>query len=85
MKMEIKNYEDEEKGIYIFGVNIKDFVDKTTSEDRGVLLHKMIKDFQETFDKEVSPQKFKKRGIVFFLPQLEKLYKGFVYFCRKLL
>ena len=78
MKLEIKNYEDEEKGIYMFGVNILEFLEKTTEENRGVLLHKIIKDLQEVIKTETCPHKFKKKGIVFFLPELAHIYRRFV-------
>ena len=80
----IFHLEDKELGFYILGSNIKNiFSICENNEEKGFIINYLLTEMMKMM-KQIDSQKFPKKGILFFIGDLENVYKWYVYFFKNL-
>ena len=80
----IFHLEDEELGFYILGSNIKNiFSICENNEEKGFIINYLLTEMTKMM-RQIDIQKFPKKGILFFIGDLEDVYKWYVYFFKNL-
>ena len=78
----IFNLEDEELEFYILGSNIKNiFSICENNEEKGFIINYLLTEMMKMM-RQIDSQKFPKKGILFFIGDLEDVYKWYVYFFK---
>ena len=80
----IFHLEDEIRKTYLLGCNLRSlFSICQNNEEKGVVIEYMLKELMKIL-KDVDETKFPKRGILFFIPELEASYKWYVNFQKSI-
>ena len=71
----IKHLKIESKGIHVIGANMGEIYSQFDSwEEIGECVENMLKTFTEYLD-QVNHTTFPKRGVVYYIPELEEYFK----------
>ena len=76
--VEIKHLLNENKGIYLLGLNVMEIWNVCNSREEVAEVTDKYFDILVNILEQQNKEKFPKRGIVFFLPQLEQSAKWLV-------
>ena len=80
----IFHLEDEELGFYILGSNIKNiFSICGNNEEKGFIINYLLTEMMKMM-RQIDSQKFPKKGIFFFIGDLEDVYKWYAYFFKNM-
>ena len=72
----IFHLEKEKEGIYLLGTNIRDMFNISNNvEERRSVFEFLLKEMMKLLGM-INEEKFPKRGILFFISELEQFYKG---------
>ena len=77
INLTVKILDDENKGIYIMGINLQDFIEQTPKDNRNEHMRHLLDLLFADFHK-IDHDKFKKWGVVFYLPGVEFEHRRFV-------
>ena len=76
----IFHLEDEIRKTYLLGCSLRSiFSICQNNEQKGVVIEYLLKEMMKIL-KDVDETKFTKKGILFFVPELEDFYKWYVHF-----
>lgn len=76
----IFHLEKEEKGIYLLGTNIRDlFRICSNTEEKSLVFEYILNEMIKILGM-VDKEKYPKRGVLFYIPELEEHYKWYIHF-----